>query len=158
MPLDHAEADMRDQVRSIARDLSHLEGPLLPILHAVQARFGHVPQLAHSEIADVLNVTAAEVYGVASFYHDFRAAPAGRTVVKLCRSEACKSRSADALAQEVMTAAGLAWGQTSQDGAVTLEAVYCLGLCACAPAALVGDRLIGHASAEKVLAAVETGQ
>lgn len=151
MPLDQTEAEVRAQIRAIADRLEPLEGPMLPILHAVQASFGHVPQVALSEIADVLNLTAAEVHGIVSFYHDFRTEPAGRCIVRLCRAEACKSMGMDRLAAEVTAATGLGWGETTADGAVTLEAVYCLGLCACAPAAMVGDRLVGRATVARVL-------
>ncbi|MCV2881501.1 formate dehydrogenase subunit gamma [Actibacterium sp. XHP0104] len=127
--------------RAIANAHAHREGPLLPILHEVQASFGHVPQEALPEIADVLNLSRAEVYGVMSFYHDFRDAPAGRHVVKICRAEACQAKGGDALSERARAALGLDWGETSTDGAVTLEPVYCLGLCSCAPAAMVDGQL-----------------
>jgi len=124
---------------------------LLPILHEVQATFGAIPELAQREIADVLNLTAAEVYGVMSFYPDFRAEPAGRITLRLCRAEACKAMGADALAEDVEKRLNLTWGETTPDGAITLQAVYCLGLCACAPAAQVADRLVGRATASDLV-------
>lgn len=156
MPLDQSESELRAEVRAIAQDLSTLEGPLLPILHAVQERFGHVPEAAVREIADVLNQTAAEVHGVASFYHDFRTTEAGQTVVKICKSEACKSMGADALVKSLETSLGVDCGQTSKDGRVTLEPVYCLGLCACAPAAQVDGRLVGRATTERITSEVSS--
>lgn len=120
------------------------EGPLLPILHDVQAAFGCVPAETIPRIADRLNLTRAEVHGVVSFYHDFREAPAGRVVVKLCRSEACKATGADALAAAAEARCGVAMGETAVDGAVTLEPVYCLGLCACGPAAMVNGEILGR--------------
>ena len=127
----------------LARHLGR-EGPLLPILHDVQADFGHVPQAALPVIAKALNLSRAEVHGVVTFYHDFRETPAGRHVVKLCRAEACKAVGADHLAEHAMARLGLNWHDTSADGAVTLEPVFCLGLCACGPAALVDGKLIGR--------------
>lgn len=136
---------------------SHLgrEGALLPILHDVQADFGHVPQAALPVIAKALNLSRAEVHGVVSFYHDFREAPAGRHVVKLCRAEACKSVGADRVADHAKARLGLDWHETSADGAVTLEPVFCLGLCACGPAALVDGRLMGRVDESVVDALLE---
>ena len=115
------------------------EGPLVPILHDVQATFGCVPLEAIRLIAGALNLTRAEVHGVMSFYHDFRDRPAGRHVLKLCRAEACQSVDGEALAAEVLKRFGVGWGETTPDGAVTVEATYCLGLCACAPSAMLDD-------------------
>ena len=131
---------------------SHLgrEGPLLPILHELQAAFGHVPQAAVPLIAEALNITGAEVHGVMSFYHDFREVPAGRHVVKICRAEACQAMGGAAVADAALARAGVEWHGTSANGAVTIEPVYCLGLCACAPAAMVDDRLVGRADAARI--------
>ncbi|MBC57302.1 MAG: formate dehydrogenase subunit gamma [Confluentimicrobium sp.] len=136
--------EIEARVRAIATELAPLEGPLLPILHAVQAAFGHVPAAALPVIADVLNLSRAEVYGVMSFYHDFRAEPAGRKVLKICRAEACQAMGADAVAARALAALGVDWHGTTADGAVTLEPVYCLGLCACAPAAMINGRVVGR--------------
>ncbi|MFN4155002.1 MAG: formate dehydrogenase subunit gamma [Paracoccaceae bacterium] len=127
----------------IDRHLS-LEGPLLPILHDIQARFGHVPASAQPLIAKALNISKAEVHGVVSFYHDFREAPAGRHIVRICRAEACQAMGGNALAEETLTKLGIAWHGTTANGAVTVEPVYCLGLCACAPAAMVDGRVVGR--------------
>lgn len=119
-----------------------LEGPLLPILHAVQADFGHIPREALPVIAEGLNISRAEVHGVMTFYHDFRAEPAGRHVVKLCRAEACQAVGADALADHARAKLGVNWHGTARG--VTLEPVFCLGLCACGPAALVDGQVVGR--------------
>ena len=103
----------------------------------LSARYGHVPEEALPVIAEVLNLSRAEVQGVVSFYHDFRDAPAGRRVIKVCRAEACQAVGAEALAAQLLERAGIGWGETTPDGALTVEPVYCLGLCACGPAALV---------------------
>ncbi len=120
------------------------EGPLLPILHAMQAAFGFVPQSALPLIAAALNISRAEVHGVVSFYHDFREAPAGRHIVRICRAEACQSVGADAVAAAALERLGLDWHGTTPNGAVTIEPVFCLGLCACGPAAMIDDRLHGR--------------
>ena len=137
-------------VDQILRAHQGLEGPLLPVLHAVQAEFGHVPQEAVPLLAAGLGLTRAEVHGVISFYHDFREAPAGRHVLRLCRAEACQAMGADRLAQVARDRLGLDWHETSADGAVTLEPVFCLGLCACAPAAQVDGRLVGRLDAVRL--------
>jgi formate dehydrogenase subunit gamma len=137
-------ASRLDEILQAHRDR---EGALLPILHDVQAAFGHVPQEALPVIAEALNISRAEAHGVMSFYHDFREKPAGRTVLKLCRAEACQAMGADALADHARRKLGIDWHETTADGAVTLEPVFCLGLCACGPSGLVGDRLVARLDA-----------
>ncbi|RWX34436.1 formate dehydrogenase subunit gamma [Rhizobium leguminosarum] len=137
MTIHIAEGDIAARTRAIIADLRFLEGPLLPILHEVQQEFGYVPQEAMPVIAEELNLSRAEVHGVVTFYHDYRDHPAGRHVLKLCRAEACQSMGGDALAERVKALLGIDFHQTTLDGGVTLEPVYCLGLCACAPAAML---------------------
>ena len=127
---------------------------ILPALQAIQAAFGHVPQEALPIIAKDLNISKAEAHGVMSFYHDFRKKPAGRSVLKLCRAEACQAQGSDALAAAVQAKLGLDWHETSADGTVTLEPVFCLGLCACGPGAMVDGQLVGRATVETLLAKV----
>lgn len=128
----------------------HLEGPLLPILHALRDAFGWIEPGLIPLVAAALNLTRAEVHGVVSFYHDFRTAPPGRHVVRLCRAEACQARGG----RDVETAAGLhlglAMNTTSIDGAVSLEAVYCLGLCASGPAAMIDGILAARLTPERL--------
>lgn len=149
-----AESTAR-QVEEIVAAHADLEGPLLPILHAVQAAFGCVPREAVPVIAHALNLTRAEVHGVVSFYHDFRGQPAGQRVVKLCRAEACQAMGAPALAARVLKHFGIGWGETSADGRVTIEAVYCLGFCSVAPAALVDGEPHGRLEAKHLIAMAE---
>jgi len=120
------------------------EGALLPILHDVQDVFGCVPDAAVPVIAEALNLSRAEVHGTLTFYHDFRRAPAGRRVVKLCQAEACQARGGRAVTAAAETALGVRLGATSENGEVTLEPVYCLGLCASGPSALVDGRPVGR--------------
>jgi formate dehydrogenase subunit gamma len=146
------------QVSEIARiidDHLHLEGALLPILHGLQAAFGHIPQTAHAPLAQALNITRAELHGVISFYHDFRDKPAGKRVVKLCRAEACQAMGGADLSAAVLARLGLDWHETTRDGRVTVEPVYCLGLCACAPAAMVDGTLHGRATVDALLAGLD---
>jgi formate dehydrogenase subunit gamma len=136
--------DIAARVEEILRAHDGLEGPLLPVLHAVQGVFGFIPRDALPVIAQHLNLSRAEVHGVISFYHDFREEPAGRHVLKLCRAEACQAMGADRVAAHAREALGIGWHQTTPDGTITLEPVFCLGLCACAPAALVDGRVLGR--------------
>ncbi|MCR9284315.1 MAG: formate dehydrogenase subunit gamma [Rhodobacteraceae bacterium] len=139
-----------EQISAVMEDFITLEGPLLPMLHGLQAEFGYVPQAAVELIAEALNLSKAEVHGVISFYHDFRKAPAGCHVVKICRAEACQAVGGEALGEAVLAKLGLDWHGTTRNGAVTLEPVYCLGLCACAPAAMVDGKVIGRVTEDRM--------
>jgi formate dehydrogenase subunit gamma len=119
-------------------------GPLLEILHAVQDALGHVPAAAVPLLAAALNLSRAEVHGVVSFYHHFRGAAPGGTVVQLCRAEACQAMNARGLEEHATRTLGVPCGATTADGRVTLEAVYCLGNCACAPSMMVNGELHGR--------------
>jgi formate dehydrogenase subunit gamma len=119
-------------------------GAMLPILHDLQHEFGCVPEEATPLIAQALNLTRAEVHGVITFYHDFRRTPPGRHVLRLCRAEACQAMGGAALAARLLARLGVEWGETTADGAWTVEPVYCLGLCACAPAALLDGAPLGR--------------
>jgi formate dehydrogenase subunit gamma len=128
----------------------HLEGPLLPILHAIQEAYGHIPAASVPLIAAKLNIGRAEVHGVMSFYHDFRSTPAGRHVVKICRAEACQSVGAADLAEAALKKLGTEWHGTTANGAVTVEPVYCLGLCASGPAAMIDGKVVGRLDEAKL--------
>ncbi|MBO6717955.1 MAG: formate dehydrogenase subunit gamma [Rhizobiaceae bacterium] len=141
--------ELTTKVSAIIDEMKSLEGPLLPILHGIQAEFGHVPRDVLPVIAEALNLTRAEVYGVVSFYHDYRDHPPGRHVLKLCRAEACQSMGGDAIAERLQDLLGIKFHETSKDGSVTLEPVYCLGLCACAPSAMLDGEVIGRLDAAK---------
>jgi formate dehydrogenase subunit gamma len=139
-----------DAVREIVLAHRDLEGPLMPILHAMQESFGCVPEEAVPVIAKELNLSRAEVHGVVTFYHDFRSEPAGRTVLKVCRAEACQAMGCETLVKRAEDRLGLECGATTADGRVTLETVYCLGLCATAPSAMVNGKLVGRLDANKL--------
>lgn len=124
---------------AVIRDHAHLAGATLPILHALQETFGYVDRSVVPALADAMNLSRAEIHGVLTFYHDFRSEPAGRHVLKLCRAEACQSVGAVALADHAKRELGVDWHGTTPDGRITLEPVFCLGLCACGPAALIDD-------------------
>ncbi|AWN53102.1 formate dehydrogenase subunit gamma [Methylobacterium sp. 17Sr1-1] len=133
-----------DRAAAIVASHAHREGATLPILHALQDTFGYVDREAVPLIAEALNLSRAEVHGCLTFYHDFRSEPAGRHTVKLCRAEACQAMGADALHEDVLARYDVAWHGTTRDGRVTVEPVFCLGLCACGPAALVDGEPVGR--------------
>jgi formate dehydrogenase subunit gamma len=139
-----SQLPLQPRLDEIIGGLNGLEGPLLPILHAVQAEWGHVPQGALPVIAAALNISRAEVHGVMTFYHDFREEPAGTHILRICRAEACQAMGGAALAESAKAWLGVDWHGTTADGRVTLEPVFCLGLCACAPAAQIDGRVVGR--------------
>ncbi len=126
-----------------------IEGALLPLLHAIQAEHGHVPADAVPLLADRLNLSRAEVHGVISYYRHFRTTPAGKHVVQVCRAEACQARGADALVAHAKQKLGIDFHETTSDGSVTLEPVYCLGQCACGPAIMVGEAIHAHVTPQR---------
>jgi formate dehydrogenase subunit gamma len=149
-----------DEARAaeIIAEYSSREGATLVILHALQEAFGYVPEGAIPMVATALNLSRAEVYGVFTFYHDFRKQPAGRHVLKLCRAEACQAAGGDALAAHAEKKLGIAIGNTTADERVTLEPIYCLGLCATAPSAMLDGRLVGRLDEKRLDALVAEAQ
>jgi formate dehydrogenase subunit gamma len=142
----------------IIAEHTYLEGATLVILHALQEAFGYVPEPAIPMIASALNLSRAEVHGVFTFYHDFRHKPAGRHVLKLCRAEACQAAGGDALTARAEAKLGIAIGNTTPDERVTLEPIYCLGLCATAPSAMFDGRMVGRLDEARIDALVAEAQ
>jgi formate dehydrogenase subunit gamma len=132
-------------------------GPLLPILHDVQHEFGYVPAEAVPRIAAALNLSRAEVHGVISFYHEFRHAPPGRHVLRLCRAEACQAMGCEQTEAHAKARLGVDYGNTTADGEYTLEAVYCLGNCAAAPSVMLDGRLHGRVTPQRLDAILAKG-
>lgn len=148
--MGHHEPWSEERTRAIVAERRVLEGPLMVILHDCVATFGFVPEQAVPVIADELNLSRAEVHGVVTFYHDFRREPAGKHTLKMCRAEACQSMGCEALVARAEDLLGVKCGGTSPDGRVTLEAIYCLGLCATAPSAMIDGRIVGRLSEDKL--------
>src|ERR1700728_3438427 len=142
----------------IIAEHSHLEGSTLVILHALQQAFGYVPEPAIPMVAEALNLSRAEVHGVFTFYHDFRHKPAGKHVLKLCRAEACQAAGGDAVAARAEAKLGIAIGNTTPDERVTLEPIYCLGLCATAPSAMLDGRMVGRLDEARIDALIAEAQ
>jgi formate dehydrogenase subunit gamma len=141
--------------REIALRYGNKPDALLEILHDLQADLGFIPEAALPALAKALNLSRAEVHGVVTFYHDFRREPAGRHTIKICRAEACQAMGGNELAAMIERFLQVKLGQTTADGAITVEAVYCLGNCALSPAMMVDGRLVGRvtpATFEKIAA------
>ncbi len=145
-------------VTAIARELKDRPGALLLILRRIQDELGWVPDQSVPLIADALNLSRAEVHGVVTFYHDFRHHPPGRHVIRLCRAESCQAMGAAALARHLKDRLKIDFGQTTADGSITLDAVYCLGNCACSPAITVDGDIRGRVSPsvlDRLIASIE---
>lgn len=145
-----AGTEIASRTSAVINEFVGLEGPLLPILHGLQEEFGFVPDESLPVIAKALNISNAEVHGVVTFYHDYRRHPAGRHVLKICQAEACQSMGSDAVAAKIKQLLGIGFHETTKDGSVTLEPIYCLGLCACAPAAMLDGEVIGRLDNDKL--------
>jgi formate dehydrogenase subunit gamma len=130
-------------------------GPLIEILHSIQNDLGYVPAAAVPLLADALNLSRAEIFGVVSFYHHFRSQPAGRCVIQVCRAEACQAMNGDAIAAAARQKLGIDFGETRADGSASLEAVYCLGNCACAPSVTVGGQLHGRCAPQDLASLID---
>ena len=138
------------RVREIATELRGLRGALMPVLHAVQEELGYVAQDDVAVIADVLNLSVAEVHGVVTFYKDFRRTAGGRTTVGICQAEACRSVGAVELAEHAKRVTGCGFGETTYDGRITLDEIFCFGNCALGPAVQVGEKLHGRVTAARL--------
>lgn len=142
--------DVEPVVADVVRRFADTPGALLPILHEVQQALGYIPREAVPQIATALNLSRAEVHGVVSFYHEFRDSPPGRHTLKICRAESCQAVGAERLVAEATRRAGVPIGNTSTDGALTVEPIYCLGLCALSPAVMVDEQVYGRVTPEQL--------
>jgi formate dehydrogenase subunit gamma len=146
------ELDDDSTLESILAKHAGVDGPLLPILHAVQDTVGHISAAHVARIAQALNLSRAEVHGVVSFYNYFRQHEPGRHVVHVCRAEACQAMQGERTEQHARRELGVDYGGTSADGLFTLEAAYCLGNCAAAPTVMVDEKLYGRVTPERLAA------
>jgi formate dehydrogenase subunit gamma len=135
-----------EELKGLIASLKHLPGALLPVLRAIQDRWGYIPKEAIGVVAKELNLSRAEVYGVVSFYHDFRRHPPGRHVLKICQAEACQALGCTELTRFAKELLGVDFHETTPDGVFTLEPVYCLGNCACPPSIMLDGKVYGRVS------------
>lgn len=142
----HLTQDENATIVTLVAQHQNRPGALLPLLHAIQDTIGFVPESSYAQISKALALSVAEVHGVVTFYHHFRTHRAGRHVVQLCRAESCQSMGSEALEAHAKKCLGVDYHQTTSDGAITLEAVYCLGNCALSPAVMVDGEVYGRVS------------
>jgi len=140
---------LEEIVESAVTDHKDKLGALLPVLHSIQDKLGHVPNEAVPMIAVRMSLSRAEIHGVMSFYHDFRQQPAGQHIIHLCRAEACQAMGSRELERHVRGRLGVDYGETTADGLFTLEPVYCLGNCACSPSIRINDEFHARVTADK---------
>jgi formate dehydrogenase subunit gamma len=140
---------MLAQVTEVTTALQHKPGALLPILHGIQNRLGYIPPEAVPIIAEALNQSRADIHGVISFYHQFRSTAPGEHTIELCRAEACQAMGSRQLEAHARNTLGLEYHGTTVDRSLTLEPVYCLGNCACAPSVRIDDQIVGRVTPEK---------
>jgi len=148
--MDKLASEHAETVRRIVAGLKGRPGPLIEVLHAIQAELGYVPPAAVPLVASELNLSRAEVHGVVSFYHYFRGTPPGAHTVSVCRAESCQAVGAEALAAHARRRLGVDFHETTPDGRFSLEPVYCLGNCACSPAVMIDGRLHGRVTPERL--------
>lgn len=138
-----------DRIREIVEMHRARPGATLPVLHDIQHEFGYIPDEAVAMVADGLNLSRAEIYGVITFYADFRSAPPGRNIVQVCRGEACQAKGGEELEAHARKSLGCDFHQTTSDRSVTLEPVFCLGNCGCSPSVRIGDDVFGRVDAAR---------
>ena len=146
------------RARERIRELEHLPGALLPMLHALQEEFGYIDEATIPLLAETLNISRAEVHGVISFYHDFRRTPPGRHVLHICRAESCQAMGCNPLIEHVENRLGIKLGETTADGNLTVVPVYCLGNCALSPAIMLDGQPYGRVSAGVADALIENAR
>jgi formate dehydrogenase subunit gamma len=150
IPLKDVDRNQAATVRRLAEARATEPGALLPILHAIQDEVGFIPEDAVAIVADVLNLSRAEVHGVLTFYHFFRTRPPGKHTLYVCRAEACQSMGSRALEERIRDRLAIDFHETTADGKFSLEPVYCLGNCACSPAVMVDETVYGRVTPERL--------
>ena len=148
--LAQTAAQQTEKIQTHIAQHKAMPGALLPLLHAIQDDFGYVPEDAYLPISKALALSVAEVHGVVTFYHHFRRHPAGKHILQICRAESCQAMGAVKLEADIIAALGIDFHETTKDGAITLEPIYCLGNCACSPAVMMDDEVYGRMDAAKV--------
>jgi len=139
-----------DKVSECIERFKDKPGALLPLMHAIQDNIGYIPEDCYPQIAKAYNHSVAEVHGFVTFYHHFRRHSAGKNVLQICRAESCQSMGSDAIEAYCKQTLGIDYHQTTEDNLITLEPIYCLGNCACSPAVMINDEVIGRVTKEKI--------
>lgn len=141
---------LTEKVNEVLASYTGEKAELVPILQQLQQVFGYLPEDAMSQIADFVHVPECSVYGVATFYAQFKFVPLGRNIIKVCRGTGCYVKGAPRLLEEIETLLGIKDGETTPDMEYSIETVACFGSCALAPVIVVNDRVYGNVTVEKV--------
>ena len=149
--LAQTAAQQTEKIQTHIAQHKIMPGALLPLLHAIQDDFGYIPEDAYLPISKALALSVAEVHGVVTFYHHFRTHPAGRHILQICRAESCQAMGSEKLEATIKAKLGIDYHQTTSDGAITLEPIYCLGNCACSPAVMLDDEVYGRMDNQKMV-------
>ena len=150
----HTTQETSALVDALIKKHQHQPGALLPLLHAIQDEIGYVPESCYAPISKGLSLSVAEVHGVVTFYHHFRTHKPGRHIVQICRAESCQAMGSEALEAHAKKCLNIEYHQTSSDGAISLEPVYCLGNCALSPSVMMDDEVYGRMSVEDLEALI----
>lgn len=142
--------DTHAKIQGLIAQHKGLPGALLPLLHAIQDEIGYVPEESYLSISKALALSVAEVHGVVTFYHHFRSHPAGKHILQICRAESCQAMGSEKLEASIKAKLGIDYHQTTLDGAITLEPIYCLGNCACSPSVMIDDEVYGRVDSQKM--------
>jgi formate dehydrogenase subunit gamma len=141
------------QIKKIEQHASNFQdtpGALLPLMHAIQDDLGYVPEGSYPIISKAYNLSIAEIHGFVTFYHHFRTHPAGKNVLQVCRAESCQAMGSEEIELYCKDTLGIDYHETTDDNLITLEPIYCLGNCACSPAVMINDNVIGRVSKKKI--------
>ena len=142
--------DTHAKIQGLIAQHKGLPGALLPLLHAIQDEVGYVPEESYLSISKALALSVAEVHGVVTFYHHFRSHPVGKHILQICRAESCQAMGSEKLEASIKVKLGIDYHQTTLDGAITLEPIYCLGNCACSPSVMMDDEVYGRMDNQKM--------
>ena len=142
--------DTQAKIQGLIAQNKDLPGALLPLLHAIQDDLGYVPEESYLPISKALALSVAEVHGVVTFYHHFRSHPVGKHILQICRAESCQAMGSEKLEASIKAKLGIDYHQTTLDGAITLEPIYCLGNCACSPSVMMDDEVYGRMDSQKM--------
>ncbi|MFF0501781.1 NAD(P)H-dependent oxidoreductase subunit E [Nocardia aobensis] len=156
--MNRATTDLQELVRSVVDSNRHLRGPLLVVLQEIQDRLGYIDPDVVPLVAAELNLSRADVHGVVTFYRDFHSEPTGRKTVRICRAEACQAMGSEPLVSALEAELGIKIAQTTADGSITLDHVFCLGNCALGPAAQIDGRMYGRLDRDQVIAIIKEGR
>ena len=142
--------DTHEKIQVLITQYKGMPGALLPLLHAIQDELGYVSEECYLPISKALALSVAEVHGVVTFYHHFRTHPVGKHILQICRAESCQAMGSEKLEASIKAKLGIEYHETTSDGAITLEPIYCLGNCACSPSVMMDDDVYGRVDALKV--------